>query len=347
MEVNGKDFMRNVGLEQEKENLIKEQQKLEAMKRDAIQRDQDYMADNSIDKDSSAYIDLSMNNNTPPSSEPTENMIQDIMLEPEDPNKNKKKYIILGIGLVLLFVITILIIRLMSNNETQQKIDTINPDTKELIRDDILDKIDTNEEYQKVIDRKISLEESKNITQKETQLKEIIIPEDISKNTPIIIDTPKPKAIPKRDLFGLDKTAVKAEIVEKKVEASAEVKKSEPKVIKKPKPKVVKKKVAKKAYPKRKISVAPPSETNFTKKASTVSGYYIQLGAFSKKPSDKLLNSISKKGYNYTVHTMTIKGKVYNKVLIGSYSTRAKATKLLNKVKKDFNNKNAYILKFK
>jgi len=340
MEVNGKEFMRNVGIEQERDSLIKEQQKLESQKRDAIKRDQDYMADNSIDNTDSAYIDLSLNNNIPPV-ENIPNMIEDIMLEPEDPNKTKKKYIILGIGLILMFVITILVFRLMSNSDTQEKMENLNPDTKEINRDNILDKIDTNEEYQKVIDRKSYLE---NTEKPKTDTNDIIVPEEVSQNTPIVIDTPKPKVEPKRDLFGLDKTQKEVEVVKVKPKTPVSVKVKE--VVVPVKKKVVKQVIKKKSAPKRKIVVGIPVETNFTKKSVGVSGYYIQLGAFSKKPSDKLLNSISKKGYNYTVHTMTIKGRVYNKVLIGSYKSRSNATKSLSKVKKDFNNKNAYILRF-
>ena len=341
MEVNGKEFMRNVGIEQERDGLIKEQHKLESLKRDAIKRDQDYMADNTIDENDSAYIDLSLHN-TPPVEE-SENLINDIRLEPEDPNKTKKKYIILGIGLILTFIITILVIRLISNNDAEQNIENTNPETKELNRDKILDKIDTNEEYQKVIDNNSYVEKS-NTKEVNNGIGEIVIPGETSQNTPIIIDTPKIKAEPQRDLFNLDNKAKKVEVVEVKPKTPAPV---AVKRVVVPVKKEIKKIAVKKAtVPKRKMVVATPTETNFTKSSTKVSGYYIQIGAFTKKPSDKLLDSITKKGYNYTVHTMTIKGRVYNKVLIGSYKSRTNANKLLGKIRKDFNNKNAYILKF-
>ena len=341
MEVNGKEFMRNVGIEQERDGLIKEQHKLESLKRDAIKRDQDYMADNTIDENDSAYIDLSLNN-TPPVEE-SENLINDIRLEPEDPNKTKKKYIILGIGLILTFIITILVIRLISNNNTEQNIENTTPETKELNRDNILDKIDTNEEYQKVIDNNNYAKKS-NEKDVKNDIGEIVIPDETSQNTPIIIDTPKTKEKPQRDLFNLDNKTKKVEVVEVKPKTPAPVKVKKVVV---PVKKEIKKTIVKKVtVPKRKMVVATPKETNFTKNNAKVSGYYIQLGAFTKKPSDKLLNNITKKGYNYTVYTMTIKGRIYNKVLIGSYKSRTNATKLLGKIRKDFNNKNAYILKF-
>lgn len=343
MKVDGKEFMRNVSIEQERDGLIKEQQRLESQKRDAIKRDQDYMADNNIDKNDSAYIDLSLDN-TPTNEE--ESLIKDIRLEPEDPNKTKKKYIILGIGLILIFVITILIIRLISNNNVEKSSENSNPETKVLNRDKILDKIDTNEEYQDVIDKKNYVKDSEksNTNSNKNDINEIVVPGGTTENTPIIIDTPKPKSKPKRDLFGLDKTAKKTEVVKVKHKTPAPVKVK--KVVVPIKKKITKHAVKKVSAPKRKMVVKSPVETNFAKQSTNVSGYYIQLGAFTKKPSDKLLNSISKKGYKYTVHTMTIKGRIYNKVLIGSYKSRVSAKKLLKKVRSDFNNKNAYILKF-
>ena len=38
MEVDGKEFLRNVGIEQDKERLIQEQQKLEELKRASVKR---------------------------------------------------------------------------------------------------------------------------------------------------------------------------------------------------------------------------------------------------------------------------------------------------------------------
>ena len=341
MEIDGKEFMRNVGLEQDKDKLMEEQKRLEALKRDSIKRDETY-ANNNFHEDESAYIDLSLNNmQAQMPIEDQNESINNIILNQDELNKNKKRYIVLGISLILLFLITILVFRLISNSDVQDNMENINPNTKELTRDKILNKIDTNEEYQKVIDRKSDLEISNNMDKKE-KLKEIIIPNDTSNNTPIVIDTPKQIVEPKRDLFGLNNNPTKQ--LPTKI-----VQNTNAKTTQKVKPKVKQKVVTKSkmlSAPKRIISIKPPEETNFEKKVKLVSGYYIQIGAFTKKPSDKLLNNIANKGYSYTVHTMIIKGTRYNKVLIGSYPSRAKATNALNKVKKVFNNKNAYILKF-
>jgi len=328
MEVDGKEFLRNVSLEQDKERLIQEQKRLEALKRESV------MKKTSYEKDDSAFVNLSSDAKNPyEQPEEEKNVIQDLMLEPEDPNKNKKRYILLGLGLVLIFIITILVIRLVSNNDTKEKMENLNPETNELVTDKILDKIDTNEEYQKVIDKNNALEEAKKLDQTaQNNINEIEIPAQPATDTPLVIDKPKTVSEPKRDLFGLDKEATQKVVTPVAV-----------------KPKVVEKKIVPKPTPIVKKELKPVVSTvtkPLTTKSATVAGYYIQIGAFTKEPSKQLLDKIVAKGYNYNVHQMTIKGTVYNKVLIGAYPTKDIALKDLDKVKKDFNNKNAYILKF-
>lgn len=345
MEVNGKEFIRNMDIERDKDRLYQEHAKLEAEKRESVKKSPNYFddydnkkeeeLDNNMNnqhnmnnqQEESAYVDLSIDNN--PEATAGNERLQDMFVDQSVESKNKKKYIMLGLGLIILFIITILVIRLISNSDTQQQL--LNSETTVLQKDNILDKIDTNEEYQKVIDKKIARDESDKISKSQTQeLNEVVLPEQ-SEKVPMVIDTPKPQTPPKRDLFGLEKNQ------KAKTETIAPVKKVQKK-------KVVTPKVVKKIE--RKTVVPPAIEKNFTKSSKKISGYFIQIGAFTKQPSDKLLNNIAKKGYNYRVHSMTIKGRVYNKVLIGSYTTKSKATKDLQKVRKDFGNPSAYMLKF-
>ena len=330
MNVNGQDFMRNVSIEQDKADLVEQQDKLDRQKRTSVGKESDY--------DDSAYVDISIK--TPINEDPTADRIQDIKLVSDNGSKNKKKYIILGLALILLFIITIVVVRVISNNDKEVQISVPVQKPQEIDKDKILDKINSSDEYQKVIEenKKISKSPTKKVQKKE--LKEIILPEATKEKSPIAIEKPKAKIEPKRDLFGLDNLDAPKKTVEKTVKKAIEPKVKAP-------IKQVKKKVVPKPAPIRRKRILPPAqETNFVKKASKVSGYYIQIGAFTKKPSDKLLNKITRKGYKYTIHTMTIKGKVYNKVLIGSYSKKVLAQQVINKVRKDFNNKNAYILKF-
>ena len=337
MEVDGKEFLRNVGIEQDKERLTQEQQKLEELKRASVKREQNYMdMDAQENEKESAFVDLSIGSDSPDLDSTNTN---DMSFNNSTSDENKKKYLILGIGLILLFIITVLVIRLISNEDTESKINDINTVDTEVVKEDILNKIDSNEEYQKVIDRKMALEESNKIAQQQKkEMNEIIIPEEKVDNVPLVLETPKAKVQEKRDLFELDKTVQK--VIQKKEVISKPIKKvvkTEPKKIVKP---------VSVAQPKRTIIVPPAKEKNFTKNTNDLNGYFIQIGAFTKAPNQNLLKSINQKGYKYKVYTLTIKGRLYNKVLIGSYKTRSDATRNLNQVKKDFKNPNAYILKF-
>jgi len=225
---------------------------------------------------------------------------------------------------VLLFIITVLVIRLISNSDTESQLENSGITKQEVTKDDILNKIDSNEEYQEVIDKKNQLNEKNTAIVKEKDpISDLQIPQQEADNVPLVIETPKPKVEPKRDLFGLDK------------EAQQVVKKEIPKVVKKVEEPKTQRKVA-----------VPKKETSFSKKSNTVSGYFIQIGAFTKEPNKSLLKTITTKGYSYKVHPVMIKDRLYNKVLIGPYDSRTDAVKKLTDVKTDFKNPNAYILKF-
>jgi len=325
MKVDGKEFIRNLGIEQDKEKLVQEQQKLEELKRVSVQREQDFM-NTETHKEESAFVDVSGSNEIPPNSgDFSENSVEDILLDTSNTNNNKKKYIMLGLGLVLLFIITVLVIRLISNNDLKEELNTTNNPQTEIINDEILNKIDSNEQYQKVIERKKALSESKNIDLKEKKdFNSMAVAQEEENNVPLVIDTPKVKTPTKRDLFGLDK------------EQSKEVAQTTKKEVKE---------VKKVSQPKREIIVPPAKETNFTKKSTATTGYFVQIGAFSRTPTKSLLKDILSKGYSYKIYQLTVKGKLYNKVLIGPYKTRADTIRNLSQIKSDFKNPNAYILK--
>jgi DedD protein len=366
MEVDGKEFMRNVGIEQDKERLLKEQKRLEALKREAYIREEEQKAEQQRAAEEAAFADLTLNNgsmdnlSTPPSN-PTlnnEDSIEDIKLESEDPNKTKRKYILLGIALILVFVITILVIRVLSNNDTEQKMENLNPQHKELATDKILDKIDTNEEYQKALELNKAKEE---VRQKEEAGKAVIpdvaIGEEKVNNIPLVIETPKSKEEPKKDLFGLNKN--NESLTAKKVETAVKTD-AEEKLMDKPKKSIadiykrMEQAEQKQQTVTQKTNIANSKTVEKTvtkaspKKSTTaiVSGYYIQIGAFTKQPGNKLLNEVESKGFSYVIHPMVVKGTKYNKVLIGPYPTKTAAKNNLNTIKQQLKKPSAYVLKF-
>lgn len=61
--------------------------------------------------------------------------------------------------------------------------------------------------------------------------------------------------------------------------------------------------------------------------------FYVQVGSFSGKPKEALLNKITRAGYHYKIIAFPIHGKQISKLLIGPYKQRADALKLLTKIK--------------
>lgn len=349
MKVDGKEFLRNIGIEEDKQNLKKEQERLEKQKRESIQKESGFF-DNDPSDDDAISLNISSQNGS--LNEKEFNNLYDIKLNPDNSGGNKKKYIILIASLILLFIITIVVIRVISNNKEENKIEQTN--TQTLKQDNQLNKIKTNEEYEKIIkedNEKLTFE--KDEPQIEIQeKKELVLPEPIKEKPPVNIQTPKVEDV-KNDLFGITDAAstdIKTEEpqtkeVIKKEEAKPEVKKTVNQEQLKDK---LKESLKNAAVTQKQIALPVPEVTNFNvndKKSEQIKGYFIQVGSFTKKPSDNYLNDIAKKGYTYKIHQVEVKGKTFNKLLIGTYPTHDAAKQNLEKVKKDLKAPGAYILK--
>jgi len=330
MEVNGKEFMRNIEIEKEKEALYQQSLKLDAEKIKATKPSQEKASPEYFD----GGFDKAMKIEKEREIEPVDLTIEEpkpvseILVDPTMTMNKNKKYIILSVTLILLFIITILAMRLVSNNETEREL--LSAEDKEIKKEEILNKIDSNEQYQNILDEKAKRSNGNDkLNNEESQILGEV-PLSKVEDTPIVIDTPVvPVQKPKRDLFGLDKE----EIAKQKITPKKVIKKVAKKVVQKIKSKPVAKKVVK--YDKVK---------SFTTKSTK--GWFIQLGAFSKQPSKKILQNITNKGYSYQIKKVTIKGRVLNKLLVGAYLTKRKARASLSKVRKDLKNPHAYILRF-
>ena len=124
-----------------------------------------------------------------------------------------------------------------------------------------------------------------------------------------------------------EKKAVQKEKVTEKVTKKEAVQKE----------KVVEKKVEEKKSTR---AVAETSSSDMSK------GYFVQIGAFSKKPSDSYINTIRNENFKYKIYQTEIKGTLYNKVLIGPYSSRAAANQDMDAIKEKLSVTNAFIVKF-
>lgn len=75
---------------------------------------------------------------------------------------------------------------------------------------------------------------------------------------------------------------------------------------------------------------------------SSIGHYYVQVGSFSGEPKKELLHRIASTGYHYKIIRFPINGREISKLLIGPYSKKDQALKILPNVK-DKIQKDAFI----
>jgi DedD protein len=235
----------------------------------------------------------------------TNSELDDIRLQ--ETKNNKQKYILFGLSLVLLFLITIVTLRLLSSD---------------------------NENKNNFTDNNLIDEKTYTFAQKDTTKTQNNLNIDEIEQAQDNLNQQKQDIVPKQqpkqsDLFELESKENENSIKQTEV-VNETAKPFTPDVIEEIKIKNV---ATKQEKPK----------TN-TKPIPDIKGFYIQVGAFTKAPDEKLLKKISANNYNYIVHKMDVKGTMYNKVLIGKYNSRAEAQKEIPTIKSLFN-KYAYILK--
>ena len=83
-----------------------------------------------------------------------------------------------------------------------------------------------------------------------------------------------------------------------------------------------------------------------TPSADTSKGYFVQIGAFTKKPSDSYVTTIRNAKFKYKIYQEDIKGVTYNKVLIGPYSSKAAASESVEDIKQKLDVSSAFVVKF-
>lgn len=324
MEFKGEDFIKKVQIKQEKETLKQRLHDLE--EQDTIitpPRSQQLHDD---------LIDL------------PEQELGDILLSTQEETTDKKKYIILGLVLVVLFLITIVVIRLVTNSDESEN-DSFVDKKENISQDKVLDDENIEQQYQKIINQKLKKlqdEKKAKLDEKEKKAEESLNIKKVQKEE---IKTLKPKEIQKQ---------IKAKEIKKELMTLNEKPKIEPKKEVKAS---VKKETKTPNWPVKKQTLREPSLTDFsrsqtadklsTKKITAISktGYFVQVGAFSKNPSKKYLDNIKSHGYSYKLHKVKVKGKNFTKVLIGPFKSRSTATNNMAKIKAKLSIASAFILK--
>lgn len=318
MEIKGDEFIKNVKYQQEKEELEDRISELEAQN-GVRPSNNPYEQSNPFASNNSVSYEEEVSK--------TESELDDILLGANTHTQNqdnKKKYIILGLVLAILFLITIIIFRLLSNESNDS-----NLKDKETLNADKPLNNSIEQQYQKIVNEKLkSIEDMKSKTEaEEKKINESLDLNNIQKEEKkITLPTPTEEEIQKAEELKKDIFNVKEE-----------VKKAEPvKAITKP---VVEKKVE--------PVVTKPviQKTTQTTTANKPSGTFIQVGAFSKSIDKDYMTRLNASGLKYTMYKVDVKGITYNKVLVGPYKSREEAMASMNSVKSKLGIASAFVLK--
>lgn len=292
MEIKGEEFIRKVQLQQEREELERKLSELEEI-------------------DSKNIENQTINR-------PIPNELDNIMLDvPNAKNdENKKKYLILGIALVVLFLLTIIIIRLLTNDSSNDVPFDSKDSSKSLEMKKIEENSSIDENFQKIINERLKKE---NDTQQQVSVEQSNKTsnlENLSQNNKI------------------DNTL---EETIKKIEEKIETKPFEEKtkiLVEQKEPTVQKES-------KKTVQTLINSSNN-----DLVNGYFVQVGSFTKTPADSYINKIKNAGLKYKIYKVEVNSVTYNRVLIGPYSSRAIANENIENIKKSLNLNSAFVIKF-
>ena len=328
MQIKGEEFIKKVQLQQEREELERKLNELEEVEM-SIQDEPVILSRNINNTINEADNDVEMNDHE----------LNNIMLGSSNNSneENKKKYLILGIVLVVLFLLTIIIIRLLSGDSTKEDQFTSNNANSSEIKK-LSENSNIEENFQKIINERVKkdsaapmvpeiakADENKAENTQQAALNTLegneTIQQDEAPST--ISNEALDETIKKIE----EKKAVQKEKVTEKVTKKEAVQKE----------KVVEKKVEEKKSTR---AVTETSSSDMSK------GYFVQIGAFSKKPSDSYINTIRNENFKYKIYQTEIKGTLYNKVLIGPYSSRAAANQDMDAIKEKLSVTNAFIVKF-
>lgn len=321
MEIKGEDFIKNVQIKQEKTELEERLFELESQAQNSStsHSKNPYEQNNPYASNDNFTYEEEVSK--------TESELDDILLGASNSSQNqdnKKKYIILGLVLAVLFLITIIIFRLLSsetapNDSFIKEKDTISQDKP----------VDNNieQQYQKIVNEKLkSIEDLKAKTEEEKKnISESLDLNNIQKEEKkIAMPTPSKEEIEraneiKKDIFDVQKEKV----VEKIVKPTELIKKVEPVKVTKP------------------LNTTPVYKTV----SSKPSGTFIQVGAFSKTIDKDYLKNLENSNLSYKFYKVDVNGTTFTKVLVGPYNSRDEAIKNIESVKNKLKVKSAFILK--
>lgn len=163
MEIKGEDFIKNVQIKREQTELEERLMELESQAKNINSSSKNpYEQNNPYASNDNFTYEEEVNK--------TESELDDILLGASNSSQNKdnkKKYIVLGLVLAVLFLITIIIFRLLDN---QTKVEDDSLTKKETIEQDKPLNDNIEQQYQKIVNEKLkSIEDLNNKTEKQNK----------------------------------------------------------------------------------------------------------------------------------------------------------------------------------
>ncbi|MDX4028499.1 SPOR domain-containing protein [Aliarcobacter skirrowii] len=324
MQISGDDFLKKVQLKQEGEELKRKLNELNQAESNMQNLNLSNSLNSAYNSDNSYEEIQRLQNNI--ELENSNDEFDSLILEKRsNRSDNKKKYLMLGAILLVLFLLTVVIVGLLSNKD--KKGDPFMPQDSSSSDTNISKESSIEESYQKILD-------DTNRKSAEQSLEDIKENDSLDNLNSIkeIVEEPKETTITNEDL---DKTIQK---IEEKKSVAPVVKVEE------------KKAPSTQNEPKKSIRelVEGKSTQNSATKAvetttSTSKGFYVQIGAFKNRPDSAYLQKIKQNGFEYKI----IEESNLNKLLIGPYSSRANANTQMPNIKTKLNIQSAFIKEVK
>ncbi|MDX4050953.1 SPOR domain-containing protein [Aliarcobacter skirrowii] len=324
MQISGDDFLKKVQLKQEGEELKRKLNELNQAESNMQNLNLSNSLNSAYNSDNSYEEIQRLQNNI--ELENSNDEFDSLILEKRsNRSDNKKKYLMLGAILLVLFLLTVVIVGLLSNKD--KKGDPFMPQDSSSSDTNISKESSIEESYQKILD-------DTNRKSAEQSLEDIKENDSLDNLNSIkeIVQEPKETTITNEDL---DKTIQK---IEEKKSVAPVVKveeKKAPSTQKEPKKSI------------RELVEGKSTQNSATKAVetttSTSKGFYVQIGAFKNRPDSAYLQKIKQNGFEYKI----IEESNLNKLLIGPYSSRANANTQMPNIKTKLNIQSAFIKEVK
>lgn len=345
MQIKGNEFLKNVQQKQEREELEKRLEELKSSTPNnyieeepvVIRQQAPFQAENNNPYQNSFDLNLQNNQNLNQQHELDNIMLGASVFNNED---NKKKYIMLGVVLVVLFLLTIIIIRLLTSDSSSKE-DSFTSNGAKTSESKSLSNNNIEENFQKIINERAKKDNEQMIDPSRLSAEERLNNIQTTQETTQQVEQTKQTTTEQESISNetIDNAMKKVE-EQKAAKQMQNVQQTKSEIIKK-------EPVAQKTETKKSVKdLVVENSSNSTSNSAPSDGYFVQVGAFTKKPADSFINKIRSGNLKYKIYQHEVNGVLYNKVLIGPYPTKDAATKNVGNIKTTLDVANAHVVKF-